>query len=69
MKAGPASHVYSKDLGEWWHEVTGLPFVFAVWAARPGVDCSSLDILLSESRERGLANVNAIAEEHGTETT
>jgi predicted solute-binding protein len=28
-------HVY--DLGAEWLELTGLPMVFAVWAARPGV--------------------------------
>ena len=29
---------YAYDLGEEWHHWTGLPFVFAVWAVRPGVD-------------------------------
>jgi predicted solute-binding protein len=24
------------DLGEEWHKMTGLPFVFAVWAGRKG---------------------------------
>lgn len=27
----------STDLGAAWHELTGLPFVFARWAARPGL--------------------------------
>ena len=31
----PGCHV--ADLGEWWTAWTGLPFVYAVWAARPGV--------------------------------
>ncbi len=26
------------DLGEEWHRQTGLPFVFAVWALRPGLE-------------------------------
>jgi len=29
------------DLGEEWWRWTGLPFVFAVWIARPGVDLSA----------------------------
>ncbi|TPV95588.1 MAG: dehypoxanthine futalosine cyclase [Myxococcales bacterium FL481] len=32
-----ARHAYTYDLGQWWFESTRLPFVFAVWAARPGV--------------------------------
>ena len=64
MNANCDSYVHTKDLGEWWHEITGLPFVFAVWAARPGVDCSLLDDLLSDSRERGLEDVSRIAEVH-----
>lgn len=38
-------HVY--DLGEVWTAATGLPFVFAVWAARPQiVDAEIYDLLL-----------------------
>ena len=25
------------DLGEWWNDLTGLPFVFAQWVLRPGL--------------------------------
>ncbi len=30
------------DLGEAWVALTGLPFVFALWVARPGVDLGDL---------------------------
>jgi len=33
-KSGLAGFQYAFDLGHEWHEWTGLPFVFAVWAAR-----------------------------------
>lgn len=29
---------HKTDLAQQWHMMTGLPFVFAVWASRPGVD-------------------------------
>ena len=36
----PSMHVY--DLGAEWFELTGLPMVFAVWAARRGVEVESV---------------------------
>ena len=50
------------DLGQEWFEWTGLPFVFALWAARPNVDLGSMDELLTSARDRGVAAVRAIAE-------
>ncbi len=39
------------DLGEAWHALTGLPFVFALWVARAGVDLGDLpDALAAEPR-------------------
>jgi len=49
------------DLGDEWCRWTGLPFVFAVWAARDGVDVDSLALLLARARDSGLANLAAIA--------
>ena len=49
------------DLGDEWCRWTGLPFVFAVWAARPGVDVRSLEPKLAAARDAGLANLAAIA--------
>ena len=50
------------DLGLAWTEATGLPFVFAVWAARPGVLDPPLVRLLHDSRRRGAAALERIAE-------
>jgi len=49
------------DLGDEWCRWTGLPFVFAVWAAREGVEASDLSRRLSAARDAGRANLAAIA--------
>lgn len=57
------------DLGQWWLERTGLPFVFAMWTARPGIkseQLSRLDELLSSSRDAGVANADSIADAHSS---
>lgn len=52
-------HAY--DLGQEWHDWTGLPFVYAAWAVRPGVDLGGVEEALHEAKERGKANVGPIA--------
>ncbi len=50
------------DLGQAWKEWTGLPFVFAVWVARPGV-LSERDVFVLEgSLQAGLGARKQIAE-------
>ncbi len=49
------------DLGDEWRRWAGLPFVFAMWVARPGVELGDLAGLLSKVRDLGLANLDAIA--------
>jgi len=49
------------DLGDEWCRWTGLPFVFAVWAARDGVEVGDLSGRLSAARDAGRANLAAIA--------
>jgi chorismate dehydratase len=49
------------DLGDEWVRWTGLPFVFAVWAARRGVNVSAVESLLAAARDSGKANLAAIA--------
>ena len=60
----PAGYEYQLDLGEAWRELTGLPFVFAVWAGRRGADGRSLAPLadiLAAARDRGVASATQIA--------
>jgi chorismate dehydratase len=53
------------DLAEAWVALTGLPFVFALWVARPGVDLGPLPAALARSRAEGLAHADRIAAESG----
>ena len=52
---------YSLDLGAAWHELTGLPFVYACWVARAGVRLSEAPDVLRESRTRGITQIPEIA--------
>lgn len=52
------------DLGDEWCRWTGLPFVFAVWAARRDVPAETLrrvEPVLTAARDSGRANLAAIA--------
>jgi chorismate dehydratase len=53
------------DLGEAWRKLTGLPFVFALWVARNGVDLGDLPRALTRSRACGLAHAADLARTHG----
>ena len=48
------------DLGAAWYEMTALPFVFAVWALRRGIENASLRRQLREARDFGLDTLDAI---------
>lgn len=52
------------DLAQAWAEITGLPFVFALWVARPGVELDALPGRLLACRDEGLARAAEIATEH-----
>jgi chorismate dehydratase len=49
------------DLGDEWCRWTGLPFVFAVWAARAGVDLPKVEPLLAHARDAGRLHLASIA--------
>lgn len=48
------------DLGEAWREMTGLPFVFAVWALRQKNHCATDRALLLAAKRRGLAELERL---------
>ncbi len=48
------------DLGEAWNELTKLPFVYAVWALRRGVENERLRRLLREAKDFGLDTLDHI---------
>jgi chorismate dehydratase len=49
------------DLGQEWREWTGLPFVFSMWIARPGIDLQGFDAALSAARDDGIGRLEEIA--------
>ena len=53
------------DLGSCWKTLTGLPFVFAAWAAPEHVDTTGLAELLSAARDRGVRAAEMIAADFG----
>ena len=54
------------DLAEAWNKMTGLPFVFALWVARSGIDLGDLPEQLARSKSDGLANVDSIAADNAS---
>ncbi len=62
MHACLPGYPYAFDLGNVWHDWTGLPFVFAVWAVRPGVDLDGVDQALQQAKQYGCQHVGAIAQ-------
>lgn len=52
---------FAFDLGQEWTDWTGLPFVYAIWAVRPGVDLGGVAEALAEAKRRGLTRVGHIA--------
>jgi chorismate dehydratase len=56
----PLGFGHQIDLGHVWRELTGLPFVFAIWTARKGVDLGDLPARLIAAREEGLRHVNEL---------
>ena len=49
------------DLGDQWRRWSGLPFVFAMWVARSGIDAHRLEQALADARDCGVANLEQIA--------
>jgi len=54
------AHAY--DLGQEWFDWTGLPFVYAVWAVRPGADLHGVEDALLEAKRQGVAHTGSIAQ-------
>jgi chorismate dehydratase len=63
LDAGAAG-VRKVDLGEEWTAMTGLPFVWAVWAGRPGALPAAAVQELIHARDAGVADSDRIATEY-----
>lgn len=58
---------YQMDLGEGWHELTGLPFVFAIWMVRADRDLGELPAVLTRRLHANLPQRLLIAERYATQ--
>ena len=66
LLAQRGGYPYRYDLGQEWKRWTGLPFVFAVWAARRSAAAAAVrrgHAALLESRDWGLAHLDDLAGE------
>jgi predicted solute-binding protein len=59
--AGRTPGVAKIDLGAAWTELTGLPFVYAFWAGRPGALTGADVRALQRARDGGLERIDEIA--------
>jgi len=60
-----ATHVHEIfDLGAAWYELTQLPFVYAVWALRRGIENKELRRELRETHRFGLETLDYVIETH-----
>ena len=55
---GKSKYIY--DLGMGWKEMTGLPFVFAVWVSKKKME-PSLQEKFNEANKIGIENINVVA--------
>ena len=60
----PRGFGHQLDLGSEWTALTGLPFVFAVWMSRGGMDAKQLYSHLERAKQAGVQNIERIVRDH-----
>jgi chorismate dehydratase len=63
MRACLPGFAWAFDLGQEWQDWTGLPFVYAFWAVREGIDLGNVADALQEAKRRGCDLTGMIAHE------
>ncbi|HSV15130.1 MAG TPA: menaquinone biosynthesis protein [Tepidisphaeraceae bacterium] len=58
----PPGFDHQLDLGEAWKRLTGMPFVFAAWMAREGVELGDLPQRLEDAKREGLQHAVELVE-------
>jgi chorismate dehydratase len=61
MRACLPGFAHAFDLGQEWHDWVGLPFVYAVWAVRRGIDLGPVEQALHEAKRLGCRDIGPIA--------
>lgn len=62
MRACLPGFRFAYDLGREWTDWTGLPFVYAVWAVRTGIELGDVEAAFHRAKEYGLAHAGEIAQ-------
>jgi chorismate dehydratase len=62
----PKDFPYELDLGAEWKALTGLPFLFAVWMARAGIDLGNVAQRLEHAKHAGMNHIDEIVHRHAT---
>ena len=62
MRACLPGYQFAYDLGQEWADWTGLPFVYAVWAVRDGINLGPVEYAFRRAKEAGLAAAGQIAQ-------
>jgi chorismate dehydratase len=60
----PRGMEHQLDLGAAWKDLTGMPFVFAVWVTRSETDLGDLPERLRKAKDGGLADLPSIVARH-----
>lgn len=60
----PVGFEHQLDLGAAWKQMTGMPFVFAVWCARSDAELGNLPEALLEARRLGIQQIRPIVEKY-----
>jgi chorismate dehydratase len=60
----PPGYEHQLDLGSAWKTLTDMPFVFATWMARDGIDLRDLPQRLEQAKRNGLSNVREIVNKY-----
>lgn len=49
------------DLGQAWYDLTGLPFVYAVWVVKQGCKIAGINMLLKKAKESGVKSAEFLS--------
>ncbi len=60
----PIGFEHQLDLGAEWKALTGMPFVFATWMARKGVELGPLNEILERAKIEGMGKIEEIVRRH-----
>jgi chorismate dehydratase len=61
----PKDMPYQLDLGEAWKRLTGLPFVFAIWTAKPGFVAGDVPKMLADALDEGMIHIDSLVMREG----